>query len=78
MDVMKFKGHPLTDDVMKSVKGGYEYIVLGDVSTKCPVCENPIETDEKTHDVYNNKGELIGHAYRCNECGCMVEANGKA
>lgn len=78
MEVMKFKGHPLTEEQLKAVKGGYEYIVLGGVSTKCPVCENPIETDEKTHDVYNKDDELIGYAYKCKECGCMIEANGKA
>lgn len=78
MEAIKLKGHPLSEEQLKAVKGGYEYIVLDGVSTKCPQCDHPIEEGEKTHDVYNNKGELIGYAYRCNECGCMVEANGKA
>ena len=38
MEVMKFKGHPLTEDVMKSVKGGAPFTLYeGNVAKRCPV-----------------------------------------
>ena len=78
MEVMKFKGHPLTEEQLKAVKGGYEFIGLKGEANICPLCGIPLSDNDKTGTVYNENGNVIGYLYKCSHCGGMVEANGKA
>lgn len=80
MEAIKLKGRPLTEEQLKAVKGGYEFISFKSEPEPnvCPVCEMPLSDSNKTDTAYDENGKVVGYVYRCNECGCMVEANGKA
>ena len=77
MEVMKFKGHPLNEEQLKAVKGGYEFIGLKGEAYKCPLCGTHLSDNDKTGTVYDENGNVIGYAYRCSFCGGMINPNEK-
>lgn len=78
MEVIKLKGHPLTEEQLKAIKGGYEFVGLKGEAKMCPACGFPLSDSNKTGTAYDENGNVIGYAYKCSNCNCMVEANGKA
>ena len=71
MEVMKFKGHPMTEDVMKSVKGGAPFTLYeGNVAKRCPVCDMLV--DERSLDSYivdEETDTIVIRNYICQHCG---------
>lgn len=78
MEVIKLKGHPLTEEQLKAVKGGYEFIGLKNEANICPLCGDPLDSSEKKDTYYDENKKIVGYLYKCSHCGGMVEANGKA
>ena len=75
MEVMKFKGHPLTEEQLKAVKGGAKFTLYdGEVAAVCPKCEGEIdERSLKTYVVDPATDKIIIRNYICQHCGYMGE-----
>ena len=71
METMKFKGHPLTDEQLKAVKGGAPFTLYeGNVAKRCPVCDQLV--DERSLDSYEVDpitDTIVIRHYVCRHCG---------
>lgn len=66
------KGHPLTNDVMKSVKGGVE--IESDnpkIMNFCPNCREPYDKDDENY--FKGPDENGLYTAICKECGTMIK-----
>ena len=66
------RGHSLTDDVMKSVKGGV--IIKGsnsEVMNFCPNCKEPYKKDDENY--FKGPDENGFYTAICKECGSMIK-----
>lgn len=79
MEAIKLKGHPLTEEQLKAVKGGYVFIGFKNEPEPnvCPLCGDPLDSSEKKDDVYDENGNVVGHFYQCGNCGGMINPNEK-
>ena len=73
METMKFKGHPLTDEQLKAVKGGAKFTLYdGEYAVVCPKCGEEIdERSLKSSIVDPATDKVIIRNYVCQHCGYM-------